>query len=366
MPDYPIKVLIVEDENIIAIDIKASLQKLGCKVTAIVSSGEKAIQHVEFEKPDIILMDISLGGELDGIQATEIIFQKHNIPVIYLTALTDDETLKRARVTEPFGYLLKPFDERGLHTSIKMALYKHKVETELKMRTKELEEEKIKTDKLLHNIFPSEIVKELKQNGSVNPRHYKMITILFTDFQRFTDISSTLSPQKLVSELNEIFTSFDTIIDKLGLEKLRTIGDSYMICGGLPNETPDHAVKVVRAAILMQEFLEERNKNSNLKWQMRAGIHSGQVVAGIVGINKYTYDVWGDTVNIASRMETSCEPGKINLSGETYNLIKEHFDCLYRGRLEAKGKGEIDMYFVQGVKIPIEELSLDTATGQAK
>ena len=359
MADSPIKVLIVEDENIIAIDIKASLQKLGCKVTGIVSKGEKAIQQVEHEKPDIILMDISLAGELDGIQATEIISRKYNIPVIYLTALTDDETLKRARVTEPFGYILKPFDERGLRTTIDMALYKHKVETELKIRTRELEEEKIKTDKLLHNIFPAEIVKELKQNGSVSPRHYKMISILFTDFHKFTDISSSLSPQKLVSELNEIFTGFDTIIEKLGLEKLKTIGDSYMICGGLPNETQDHAVKVVRAAMLMQEFINERNKNSKLKWQMRAGIHSGQVVAGIAGINKYTYDVWGDTVNIASRMESCCEPGKINLSGVTYNLVKEHFDCLYRGRLEAKGKGEIDMYFVQNIKTPVEVLSLE-------
>jgi class 3 adenylate cyclase len=360
MPEVPVKVLIVEDENIIAIDIKASLQKLGCKVTGVVSRGEKAIQHVERDKPDIILMDISLAGELDGIQAAEIISRKYNIPVIYLSALTDDETLKRARVTEPFGYILKPFDERGLRTTIDMALYKHKVETELKIRTKELEEEKIKTDKLLHNIFPAEIVKELKQYGSVSPRHYKMISILFTDFHKFTDIASSLSPQKLVYELNEIFTGFDTIIEKLGLEKLKTIGDSYMICGGLPNEIPDHAIKVVRAAMLMQEFIGERNKNSKLKWQMRAGVHSGQVVAGIAGINKYTYDVWGDTVNIASRMESCCEPGKVNISGITYNLIKDHFDCFYRGRLEAKGKGEIDMYFVQKIKTPVEELSFET------
>jgi class 3 adenylate cyclase len=344
------RVLIAEDEKIIAVDIKNTLEKIGYTITSIVPSGEKAIIHAENEKPDLIIMDISLAGKLDGIETTEIIIQKFNIPVIYLTALADDETLKRAQVTQPFGYLLKPFDERGLHSTIEMALYKHKVETELKTRTKELEEEKIKTDKLLHNIFPAEIVKELKQNGYVNPRYYNMISILFTDFHRFTDISSSLSPEMLVSELNIIFTEFDTIIEKFKLEKLKTIGDSYLICSGLPHEMPDHAVRAVHAALKMQEFLCDRNNNSDLKWQMRAGIHSGNVIAGMVGIHKFTYDVWGDTVNIASRMESSSEPNKINISGQTYELVKDYFNCHYRGKLEVKGKGKIDMYYINGPK----------------
>lgn len=350
MQESKVKILVAEDENIIAIDIKLTLQKIGYSVTSIVKTGEKAIDQAGIDEPDLILMDISLAGILDGIEAADIISRKFNFPVVYLTALTDEETLQRARVTEPFGYLLKPFDERALHTTIEMALYKHKVETELKRRTKELEEEKIKSDKLLHNIFPAEIVKELKQKGIVSPKYYKMVSILFTDFHDFTSISSKLSPEILLKELNDIFTNFDTILEKLGLEKLKTIGDSYMVGGGIPKESNNHAIKIVLAALEMQKYLENRNKNSELKWNMRAGIHSGHAVAGIVGTHKFTYDVWGDTVNIASRMETNCEPGKINISGNTYGLIKDYFNCEYRGKFNAKGKGKIDMYFVCDAK----------------
>jgi len=344
------KILIAEDETIIAIDIKTILLKLGYSVLGPVTSGEKVIETLKQEKSDLILMDISLSGKLDGIQTAELVTRTFDIPVVYLTALTDNETLDRARVTEPFGYLLKPFDERNLRSTIEMALYKHKVESELRYRTKELEKEKIKTDQLLHNIFPAEIVKELKSKGTVNPKHYDSVSILFTDFHDFTSFASGLSADNLVLELNNIFVRFDSILTNLGLEKLKTIGDAYMIAGGLPNETKDHAVKITIAAIEMQKVIKEENSKRNLNWKMRAGIHTGPCVAGIVGIKKYTYDVWGDTVNIASRMESCSEPGKINISRATYELIKDHFECEYRGSIEAKGKGLIDMYFVNTSK----------------
>ncbi len=344
------KILIVEDEFIIAIDLKKILEKMGYEITSYVGKGQEAIERAAIEQPDLILMDIMLSGPMSGIQTAEKIKQKFNIPVVYLTALTDEETLQKAKVTEPLGYLLKPFDERGLHTSIEIALYKHKMETELKIKTAELEEEKKKTDELLHHILPAEVVRELKQKGAAEPRHYEEITILFTDFEGFSEITNRLEPSELVKDLNEIFSSFDTITQKYGLEKLKTIGDTYMIAGGLPKVTHDHAVKVVLAAIDMMEYLEKRNILSATKWLMRAGINSGQVFAGVVGTQKFTYDIWGDTVNIASRMESSSVAGKINISGATYNLIKEYFECEYRGKLNAKGKGEVDMYFVKGIK----------------
>lgn len=346
------KILVAEDESIIAADIKATLRKIGYNVCNVVASGEEVLQLVKQNKPDLILMDISLKGKLDGIQAAEIISEEFDIPVVYLTALTDNETLKRARITEPFGYLLKPFDERSLYSTIEMALYKHKVESELKKRTKELETEKIKTDELLHNIFPSEIVRELKLKGSVSPKHYDSVSILFTDFYRFTELSSKLSPERLLSELNDIFTKFDSIIIEFGLEKLKTIGDSYMIVGGLPNQMPNHPVQIIKAALAMFDYLEGRNKNSDLNWQMKAGVHTGPCVAGIVGINKFTYDVWGDTVNIASRMESNCEPGKVNISEATYNYVKDYFNCEGRG-----GVGKFDMYFINGVKSALSKAS---------
>ena len=347
------RILIVEDENIIAKDIRRTILKLGYQVTRIVGNGRDAIQSTEEDLPDLILMDIILKGDLTGIDASEEIRKMYNIPIVYLTALTDDETMHKAKVTEPFGFLLKPFDQRELHTAIEIALYKNKMEIAFKKRTRELEEEKKKNDNLLHHILPSEIVKELKQNGQIVPRQYEMITISFTNFHRFSDISSKLPPYILVRELNEIFNKFDTITEEYGLEKLKTIGDTYMIGGGLPKETEDHAVKIIKAALDMQQFIAERNQNSEIKWILKTGVHSGQVVAGIVGTNKFTYDIWGDSVNIASRMESSCEPGKINISGFTYELIKEQFNCDYRGKLNAKGKGEIDMYFVKDVKNPV-------------
>ncbi len=345
-----IKIIIAEDEFIIAMDLKKILERLGYEVTSFVSKGVDVIEKAESEKPDIILMDIMLSGSISGIEAAAVIKRKFNIPIVYLTALTDEETLQKAKVTEPGAYLLKPFDERGLHSAIEIALYKARMETQLKIKTKELEEEKEKTDELLHHILPEDIVNEFKQAGEITPRHYQTVTILFTDFEGFRDITNSLPPGELVEELNEIFGSFDTIIEAYSLEKLKTLGDTYMIGGGLPKECNDHALKVVCAAIDMMEYLEERNKSSKVKWLMRAGINSGSVVAGVVGTNKFTYDIWGDSVNIASRMENSSEPNKINISGSTYNLIKDYFECEYRGKLNVKGKGEEDMYFIKGIK----------------
>jgi len=216
----------------------------------------------------------------------------------------------------------------------------------VRMRTRELEEEKNKSDELLMNILPESAVNELKEKGVVEPREFKNCSILFTDFKGFTWTASVLPADKLVSELNDIFASFDNIMVKYGLEKLKTIGDAYMAACGLPIEREDHAIRVIEAAFAMQEYISRRNETSAIKWEMRLGIHSGQVVAGVVGVKKFTYDIWGDTVNIAARMESSGEPGKINISAFTYMLVRDYYECEYRGKVEAKGKGKIDMYFV--------------------
>lgn len=360
MENSTIKIIVVEDERIIALDIKNTLRNLGYHVISTLSNGQDVLDYLEQDKPDLILLDITLKGALSGIDTARIIMEKYSIPFIYLTALTDEETLKKAKITEPFGYIIKPFNERGLHTTIEMALYKYKIETELKKKSTELEEERNKTDQLIHNILPDEIVKELKETGRVEPRHYNMISILFTEFFRFGDLITQFSPEYLLKELDEIFHQFDSIVERFGLEKMKTIGDIYMVAGGLPKETNDHASKVVCAAMEMTQFLEERNKNSSIKFRIRAGINSGEVIAGIVGSKKFTYDVWGDTVNIASRICSSSEPGKINISGSTYELIKNEFDCSYRGKHSAKGKGEIDMYFVTAPKYNVKETICET------
>lgn len=344
------RILIVEDEKIIGLDIKHTLERIGYEVATIVKSGEAAIDLTGELKPDLVLMDIMLSGGISGIDAAEAIRRKFGIPVIYLTGLTDEETFDKAKITQPFGYLPKPFDQKGLHSAIEMGLYKHKIESLLKQKTIELEEEKKKTDNLLMNILPAEIVKELKINGSVKPRFFEAITIMFANFHDFISLIQKHEPVKVVGQLNEIYHKFDMIVENAGLEKMKTIGNTYMIGGGLPKESDDHALKVVEVALKMSEYVKKVNSKNKPEWQLRIGVNSGQVVAGVVGMHKFTYDVWGDTVNIASRMENCCVPGKINITRSTYELVKDTYDCEYRGKLNAKGMGEIDMFFVNGLK----------------
>jgi adenylate cyclase len=218
--------------------------------------------------------------------------------------------------------------------------------------------EKERSEKLLLNILPYETAEELKEKGSATPKHYEMVSVLFTDFKGFTSITEKLSPQELVEELNHCFLGFDHIIDKNNLEKIKTIGDAYMCAGGIPVENSTNPIDIVKAGLEIKKYMDDLKKEKEARgegyWEIRIGIHTGPVIAGVVGKNKFAYDIWGDAVNTASRMESSGIPGKVNISGATYNLIKDYFDCTYRGKIQAKNKGEIDMYLVESVKVSPE------------
>jgi len=213
--------------------------------------------------------------------------------------------------------------------------------------------EKKKSDELLLNILPFETAEELKEFGSAKARNFDMVTVMFTDFKGFTEVAERLSAEELVHEINESFVAFDNIIHKYGIEKIKTIGDAYMAAGGLPTPKSTHAIDVVSAALEIMEFTRDlKKKKGDLGFEIRIGIHSGPVVAGIVGIRKFAYDIWGDTVNTASRMESSGEVGKVNISESTYELVKHQFKCFSRGKINAKGKGEIEMFFVEEKENP--------------
>jgi len=243
-------------------------------------------------------------------------------------------------------YLIVFLNQKRLMTKNK------KLEEKVAERTKELFEEKAKSDELLLNILPHEVAEELKRTGSLEARQFDEVTVLFTDFVGFTSISEKLSPKELVEEIHYCFKAFDAIIGLNKLEKIKTIGDAYMAVCGMPISDKDHALHVVEAAKEIHQFIaqyqQERKLAGKPYFEIRMGINSGAVIAGIVGVKKYAYDIWGDTVNTAARMEQNCEPGKINLSGTTYELIKGLHKCTYRGKIEAKNKGRIDMYYVQG------------------
>ena len=222
----------------------------------------------------------------------------------------------------------------------------------IKARTnKILDKQKDEIEHLLLNILPAEVAKELQVNGTSTPRNYESVSVMFTDFKGFTSIADKVSPQELIEELNACFLVFDNIIEKYDLEKIKTIGDSYMCAGGVPTPDDQHVFKIVKASLEIQQYITENNikrrESGRVPWDLRIGIHVGPVVAGVVGKKKYAYDIWGSTVNIASRMESNGEPGQVNVSSAVYDIIQEKYACAYRGKIYAKNVGEVDMYFVQ-------------------
>ena len=219
----------------------------------------------------------------------------------------------------------------------------------IKKTNRIIEEEKNRSEKLLRNILPDETALELKLKGKVKAQKFESVTVLFTDFKGFTHSSSNLTPENLVRSVDYYFSKFDEVMDRHGLEKIKTMGDAYMCAGGLHFHKEDHALKMVHAAFEIARIMVETKKIAKeniMAYDIRIGIHTGPVVAGVVGTRKFAYDIWGDTVNVASRMESSSEPGKINISEKTYLLIKDSFECSYRGELEVKNKGKMKMYFV--------------------
>jgi class 3 adenylate cyclase len=225
------------------------------------------------------------------------------------------------------------------------------LEQQVAVRTEELQKQQRESEQLLLNILPEEVAAELKQNGVARSRNYEAVTVLFTDFKDFTLIAAHMSPEQLIGELNHCFSAFDKITEKYGIEKIKTIGDSYMCAGGFGGGDSESVLNVVKAGIEIRDFMNERNRteemNGGKSFEVRIGIHTGPVIAGIIGIKKFAYDIWGDTVNIASRMESAGEPGRVNISGFTYQQVSSYFVCTHRGRIPAKSKGEVDMYFVE-------------------
>jgi len=228
---------------------------------------------------------------------------------------------------------------------------------------RELVAEKEETERLMESILPKNIVAELKRNGVrtssgnmvVKPQVYENCSVLFTDFKGFTNLVEQMSPEEVIEELNTCFSAFDDIIGRFSLEKIKTIGDAYMCAAGVPIACPQHAILAVSAGLEMLKFMDiyrAQKMNKGLPYfEVRIGIHSGRVIAGIVGTRKFAFDIWGDTVNTAARMEQSGKERHINISGDTYRLIRDAFDCEYRGQIPAKNKGMIDMYFVLRKKL---------------
>jgi class 3 adenylate cyclase len=220
-------------------------------------------------------------------------------------------------------------------------------------RTEDLIIEKEKTEALLANVLPKNTASEIMEKGKATKIKYNFVTVLFSDIQGFTKIAEETNPEILIDELDKFFFYFDSVVEKFGIEKIKTIGDAYMCAGGIPEKNRTNPVEVILAALEMKGYMTKLKETSELEgmkyWDIRIGVHTGTVVAGVVGQKKLSYDIWGDTVNTASRMESSGEAGKINISGTTYEFVKEFFACEFRGKMPVKYKGELEMYFVNGI-----------------
>ncbi|MDX1959312.1 MAG: adenylate/guanylate cyclase domain-containing protein [Leptospiraceae bacterium] len=310
---------------------------------------------------------------LSGIFFISYLFSKDIINAVKLLAYSmknfeiKDEGLLDTKRSDELGEMAK------IYIDMKKDLLKFQnhlqelvtLKTNQLMETnKNLEVEKNKSDKLLLNILPTKVAEELKDSGYTKPIYYESVSVMFTDFVGFTHLAESMSPDSLVGQLDECFKIFDFIIASNKLEKLKTIGDGYMCAGGLPERNNTHGVDICLAAMEINDYMnylhhEKLTKGEKI-WEVRIGINSGPLVAGVVGNTKFAYDVWGDTVNLASRMESSGFNGKVNLSPTTYELVKDFFDFEFRGKVFAKRKGETDMYFLLNIK---KELSED---GQGK
>ncbi|MFO1470486.1 MAG: adenylate/guanylate cyclase domain-containing protein [Turneriella sp.] len=252
--------------------------------------------------------------------------------------------------SDELGVISRHFDKMAVTIEASTT----KLEETVTQRTAQLTEEKKKSDTLLLNILPERIADELKEKGHTQPVRIDSATVLFTDFVGFTKISESLTPEEVVAELDKCFSYFDQVTEKYGLEKLKTIGDSFMCAGGVPEANRTHAIDACLAALEIQAFMNQMKEIKHQQgfpyWELRLGINTGPLVAGVVGHKKFAYDVWGDTVNTASRMESSGLAGEINISQSTYDLVQKWFVCEHRGQVSAKNKGEIDMYLLKRIR----------------
>jgi len=366
-------ILYVDDEENNLNSFRAALRRDYNVFTAL--SGEEGMEILAKNDIHVVVTDQRM-PHMTGVQFLQRIpGDQDNIRII-LTGFTDMESIIEAINTgKIYRYIKKPWDKDELKITIdnaietvilrrnnKQLIYELQVnneqlEVKVQQRTREIERQKeiiemakAQSDSLLLNILPEEIADELKKFGKSYARKHNQVSVLFADIKGFSSIAETLTPVKLVTQLDEVFGAFDNIIAKYDMEKIKTIGDAYMCACGLPQSNEENAIRAVKAGLDMQRFINEfglGNKIQNLPvFEVRIGIHTGPLVAGVVGLKKFAYDIWGDTVNLASRMEQHSEAGKVNVSGTTYQLIKDHFRCTHRGMIETKSKLQVDMYFV--------------------
>lgn len=400
------RILVVDDYPALVTLTRHKLIQKGHEVITA-QNGADALDLVRTEYPDLVISDVEM-PIMDGYELCSKIkndSRLSQIPVILVTSMVSSEQLMRGIAAGADNYLTKPYDDETLFNKVEelllnpippfaerekidltiegkpyevradythlinllLSTYKNtlaqnqrleRMQSQINAANQELELSKKEHEDLLQNVFPDKIAESLLAYGTVAPERYEDVTIMFTDFDQFSKVVPTLSPEQLIDSLSFYFDKFDSIADQHNLIKIKTIGDSYMCAGGLPERNDSHPIDVVLTALKMQHFISKLSSHNGSVpyFPLRIGIHSGPAVVGVIGQRRFAYDIWGETVNLAARMEQMSENHGINISEQTYKRIKDFFECEERGEIEAKNIGKVPMYFVKRIK---EDLSED-------
>lgn len=349
------RLLVVDDKDSNRDLLSRRLSRQGFQVE-VSENGVQALEMIRAKEQeqgyDLVLLDIIM-PEMDGYQVLATLKadkQLRHLPVIMISALDEIDSVVRCIEMGAEDYLQKPFNQVILKAKIFATLERKRLRDREHAFMQKLQAEQEKSEKLLLNILPKPIADRLKKGDRTIADSFPEVTVMFSDLVKFTELSAGITAAALVEKLNEIFLAFDLLADQHGLEKIKTIGDSYMLVGGLPTPREDHAEAVAAMALDMFDAIERLNQQNNSNFKIRVGIHTGPVVAGVIGKNKFNYDLWGDAVNVASRMESHGVPGKIQISETTYQKVKDKFILEKRGIIEVKGKGEMVTYMLLGHK----------------
>lgn len=347
-------VLVVDDNEMNRDLLSRRLQRQGYTVV-MAEHGQQALEVLRTDSFDLVLLDVMMPG-MNGYQVLEHLkadaWLRH-IPVIMISALDDLDSVVRCIEMGAEDYLFKPFNPTLLKARIGACLEKKRFRDQEQAFLQQIQAEQEKVERLLLNILPKPIADRLKQGQVTIADSFTDVTVLFADIVGFTKLSSSLSPTELVELLNQIFSTFDRLVERHGLEKIKTIGDAYLVVGGLPTPRSDHAQAIAELALDMQQAIAQftvpdRSSEYPRALTMRIGINSGPVRAGVIGTTKFSYDLWGDTVNTASRMEALGLPGHIQVTEDTFYHLKNHYHLKSRGTIDVKGKGEMMTYLLVG------------------
>ncbi len=345
----PALILVVDDNEINRYLLSRLLKQQGHNVT-VAENGRQALGILQYQQVDLILLDIMM-PEMNGYDVLEQIKANErlrHIPVVMITAVDDIESVIRCIELGAEDYLFKPFNPVLLKARTDASLEKKRLRDHEQATMQRLAEEQRKSERLLLNILPKPVADRLKQGQEVIADSYQEVSVLFADIVGFTALANELRPDELVRLLNDIFSTFDHLAEEYGLEKIKTIGDSYMVAGGLPLPRPGHLTAMANMALDMQQAIADFHTANDRSFTMRIGIHIGPVVAGVIGRRKFIYDLWGDTVNIAQRMETHGVAGSIQVTAAIYEYLRDTFCFQERGTIDVKGKGAMEAYLLIG------------------